>query len=347
MRNVRIVAALSTVVLAGAALAGAPAALAAGSPAVVAHFGIGRGKTGERLTGIVNPDGALATYQFEYSTSAAGLGNPAGETLVPRVPHKLRAVKAPLKVSVKLKGLTPGTVYYYKLVANNRYGVVASPVLQFKTAGTPPLPAPTDTTDPATLIDRYGATLVGTINPNGGVTTYWFEYGATTNYGYQTRPQTVPAGTAPVTVSLPLVGIQPGMLFHYRLDVSHGTAVTTTLGADVEFGTDPWPRPHSSLHAGVTTRTSARGSVRFRIRGHLGLPLGTPASLGCQGNVVVTYSAQGFRLFRGLVPIAPNCTYRASNRLGRFADGIRVRISLRFRGNTWLAPSHRHRSVTV
>jgi hypothetical protein len=62
-------------------------------------------------------------------------------------------------------------------------------------------------------------TLLGTINPRGAATTYYFQYGATLAYGKQTTPATLPAGTTVVKIGQPAPGILPG--WHYRLVASN------------------------------------------------------------------------------------------------------------------------------
>jgi hypothetical protein len=42
------------------------------------------------------------------------------------------------------------------------------------------------TTDPATQVAQTGATLNGTVDPNGKATTYRFDFGTTTAYGSST-----------------------------------------------------------------------------------------------------------------------------------------------------------------
>jgi hypothetical protein len=68
---------------------------------------------------------------------------------------------------------------------------------------------------------RQGAsvTLLGSVNPHGAVTTYYFQYGATLAYGKQTTPATLPAGTSIVKVGQAAAGILPG--WHYRLVASN------------------------------------------------------------------------------------------------------------------------------
>jgi hypothetical protein len=93
------------------------------------------------------------------------------------------------------------------------------------------------------------ATLTGTVNPASQATTYYFEYGTTTNYGQETASASAGAGTADVPVTAQLSGLSTAAVYHYRLvAVSPGG---TALGADQIF------TPVSTQGASALTQTSA------------------------------------------------------------------------------------------
>jgi Ca2+-binding RTX toxin-like protein len=94
-----------------------------------------------------------------------------------------------------------------------------------------PASAPVATTGPATAnADRKSATLTGTVNPDGAVTTYHFQYGATTAYGSNTPNGTVPVGTSAVAVAA-AIAVRKGDTVHYRLIATN--AFGTSVGADM------------------------------------------------------------------------------------------------------------------
>jgi hypothetical protein len=73
-----------------------------------------------------------------------------------------------------------------------------------------------------------GATLNGTINPNGTDTQVYFQYGTTTSYGTTTTPQDIGSGTSPVPFSSgALTGLQPGTTYDYQL-VTVANGLTST-----------------------------------------------------------------------------------------------------------------------
>ena len=92
---------------------------------------------------------------------------------------------------------------------------------------------PTATTGAADSITLSGATLNGTVNANNASTTVTFEYGLTVGYG-----SSVPATQSPVTgttdtsVSAAITSLNPGTIYHYRVDAAYAGGGGPTLGTD-------------------------------------------------------------------------------------------------------------------
>ena len=80
-----------------------------------------------------------------------------------------------------------------------------------------------------------GAQLSGGVYPNGIDTSYWWEYGPTTDYGQQTPATDIGSGSAPVAVSDALTGLAPGTTYHYRLVAQNVTG--TEYGYDFTLTT--------------------------------------------------------------------------------------------------------------
>jgi hypothetical protein len=99
------------------------------------------------------------------------------------------------------------------------------------------LPLPSVATGVATGVGKGGATLRGTVNPNGQATTYRFDIGKTTAYGMQTPVASAGSGEAAVAASHAIGGLAPSTTYHFRLRAtnSYGTAV----GGDRTFRTAP------------------------------------------------------------------------------------------------------------
>ena len=79
------------------------------------------------------------------------------------------------------------------------------------------VPLPTVTTTGAAHVSYGSATLEGSVDPHGANTSYYFQYGLTGAYGGQTAIADAGAGAHTVKVSLPISGLQPLTVYHYRL----------------------------------------------------------------------------------------------------------------------------------
>jgi uncharacterized membrane protein len=139
-------------------------------------------------------------------------------------------------------------------------------------------PAPTVVTGAATLVGATVATVTGTVNPNGGATTQYFNWGLSNAYGYPSglalyfSPVAAGNGTNPLPVSRKLTGLKPSTTYHYRVRAANTAG--TSLGDDATLTTgapgtpDPGgsgPEPGQPGAAILTlTGTSVR-PARFRI----------------------------------------------------------------------------------
>jgi hypothetical protein len=86
----------------------------------------------------------------------------------------------------------------------------------------------------------YGsAVLTGSVNPNGSNTSYYFQYGINKNYGSQTAIADAGSGTKSVPVRLPIAGLQPITVYHYRLVAVNSFGAT--LGDDERLLTTKVP----------------------------------------------------------------------------------------------------------
>ena len=88
-------------------------------------------------------------------------------------------------------------------------------------------------------IRPLSATLNGVVNPNGGgTTTYNFEFGTTTAYGFIGNKKNLPTGTSPVAVSIPIAGLTGNTTYHYRIYAQN--SLGKTYGADQTFVASRW-----------------------------------------------------------------------------------------------------------
>jgi hypothetical protein len=161
---------------------------------------------------------------------------------------------------------------------------------------------PVVTTGAASSVSPDAATLAGSVNPNGLVTTWYFQYGKTTSYGARTIAQDAGSGTKRVRVSATLTGLQGKTTYHYRLVATNSQG--TTVGADKTFKTPEAPTT-STIAAAPNPAVFGQ---QVQVTGFLAGPRGGPGkqvaleanpfpfSGGFQqvGNAVVTGAAGGY-----------------------------------------------------
>jgi hypothetical protein len=99
--------------------------------------------------------------------------------------------------------------------------------------------APKVNTNGAREVSYGTAVLTGSINPNGSDTSYYFQYGLTRAYGSQTAIADAGSGTKTVSVRLPISGLQPITVYHYRLVAVNSSGATT--GGDEQLLTTKVP----------------------------------------------------------------------------------------------------------
>jgi len=181
--------------------------------------------TGATLNGAINPNSILTTVTFEYGTTTS-YGQSATAAQSPATGGSI------VNVSKDITGLSPGTIYHYRVKTVNTLGAVNGGDMLFVTLGQ----IPASVTQPATNISNTIATLNGMVNANLLSTTVTFEYGLTTNYG-----QTISASQSPVTgnnnsnATADISGLVLGTTYHFRIKAVN--SLGTTFGTDMSFTT--------------------------------------------------------------------------------------------------------------
>ncbi|MDB6026660.1 MAG: hypothetical protein JWM68_2883 [Verrucomicrobiales bacterium] len=190
-------------------------------PAAVTQPATSVTPTTATLNGTVNA-GGVTGYYFQYGTTT----NYGSFTTVSSLP----ASTNDFAVSAAINGLSPGILYYFRLVATNSFGSNAGASISFVTEPS----IPTVVTLPATGVSNTVAQLNGTINPNASATTYYFQYGVNLNYGSFTPGIAVGSGVSSLDVNASLSGLTPGLTYHARLVASNGVGIVS--GRDIQFG---------------------------------------------------------------------------------------------------------------
>ncbi len=196
---------------------------------------------------------------------------------------------------------------------------------------------PSATTGAATNVTQSGATLTGTVDPQGMATTYSFEYGTSSSYGLQTGEVDAGSGTGAVDASATLTGLTSDTTYHYRVVATNVAGVTR--GSDRTLKTDARPGP-----PGATTGSARNVSpVAARLSASVdpnGRPTiyhfeyGTTASYGKRTADASAGSGQSARSMSAAISgLSPNTRYHyrvvASNDAGIARGRDRSFVTLR------------------
>lgn len=224
------------------------------TPAIADPGSIGAGEPVEfDGTGSVAGSGGIEGYGWDFGDGGSGSGSNPTHTYT-----------APGVFAVRLTVTDDGGFQYQ----TTRQVHVAGP--------------PTATTGPATNVGSGAATVTGTVVPNGGATSYRFEFGPTPAYGSVTSLGSAGEGTAPLPVAGALEGLSPGTEYHYRLVAA--SARGGSIGEDRSFTTSAAPTPTAPRPAAATAVAFARGVALVK-GGRARLVLSCPRSGACSGVV--------------------------------------------------------------
>jgi hypothetical protein len=205
----------------GADMTFTASAAPAAPPTVTTRPASSISSSGARLNGTVNPNGRATTYYFEYGTSTSY----GSKTTAASAGSGTRTVN----VSATVSGLGPG-VNHFRLVATSSAGTSTGNDLTFGSSAPPVVQTGT-----AQGTSTSGVTLTGSVNPQGGSTSWWFQYGPTASYGSTTPSKSAGSALAVTGVSAAIVNLRAGTTYHYRLAAKNNAG--TTYGSDVTFTT--------------------------------------------------------------------------------------------------------------
>jgi hypothetical protein len=184
--------------------------------------------TSVKLSGGVNPRGVSTNWWAQCGTTTAYGMWASGQV-------NIGSGTSSVPVSVTVPNLQPNTTYHCRMVTLNTQGQAAfSADEEFTTRSDPPAVASAYTTD----ITENSAKILGWLNPNGGATNFYFQWGYTVNYG-NTAPAppgwSAGSGNEPFLAGYDLSGLEPNTTYHYRLVAS--SAAGTVYGPDQTFNT--------------------------------------------------------------------------------------------------------------
>lgn len=199
-------------------------------PTVVTTAATSITTTAATINATVNPRGTQTDAYFQWGTSSTLSGASTTAST-----DKGSGTVATTH-SANLSGLSQGTTYYYRIVAENDGGTSNGSILSFTTAN-----SPIATTQSANNITQTTATLRGTVDPESASSTGFFRWGtdATLTTYTETSAQDVGSGPNAVNVAQDISGLSAGTTYYFRIG---GTNLNgTRLGAIFNFTTESPP----------------------------------------------------------------------------------------------------------
>jgi hypothetical protein len=120
-----------------------------------------------------------------------------------------------------------------------RVGMVMGLVLALLVPASASAKRPAVTTGGTSNVQQSTANLNGRVDPNGKATTYFFQIGTTRIYGTNTAAASAGAGRNPIAVSVPVSGLAPLTVYHYRIVARNADG--QRIGPDRTFRTKRQP----------------------------------------------------------------------------------------------------------
>jgi len=206
------------------------------------------------LNGSFNPHGLTTTVYFQYGPAAN-----YGFT----TPVQTQNGNTFRNITATIAGLSASTAYHFRIVAHNNTGTTYGADQTFTTrSATGP---PVVTSNPATLLASFSATLNGSLDPHGLTTSVYFEYGPTTSYGLTTAPQSQ-SGNTYRNISANISGLSVSTTYHFRI-VASNTAGTTYGAARIFTTLSATGRP-AVITDPATNVTSSSATMRAVVDPH-------------------------------------------------------------------------------
>jgi hypothetical protein len=245
------------------------------------------------LNGTVNPQGVeVESCEFEYGTETSyGLTAPCA-TLPAGTGTN------PIPVDADVTGLTPGTLYHFRVVATNADGRTVGADRTFDAIAPPKIDDVS-----ASNVTADSATLVTQINPGAADTTYHFDYGTTVAYGSSVPLTDAHTGASVKDVAGSAVaqGLRPSTLYHFRVVAAN--VLGQVAGEDRTFvtsSTEPTPvlpdgrawelvSPPAKEGATIESLTAEGGAIQASEDGtRLAYVANAPTGSAPQGNPAST-----------------------------------------------------------
>ena len=174
--------------------------------------------------------------------------------------------------------------------------------------------APTVTTLSVTNVTATSATLRATVNPNGLLTSYLFQYGETVAYGEYSSGGSISAGSfSSQTVYITVTGLSPLTTYHYR--VKAGNSSGMQCGTDRTFTTLSEAGPPSATTYAATGISENQATMRGFVQPNGAntawqFEYGTTINYGESTSAAWVYASAGNKSVAAtLIDLQPGTTY--------------------------------------
>jgi hypothetical protein len=197
------------------------------------------------LNGIVNANNFLTSITFEYGTTTSyGSSVSASPGSVTGTSNT--------SVNAGITGLSPNTLYHFRIKTSSCGGNVDGNDLTFTTL----CAAPSAVTNVPTNVSSSSSTINGSVNANNSSTSVTFEYGTTLSYGtsVSATPSLV-TGITSTVVNAGISGLLSNSTYHYLVKATNcGGNIS---GSDMTFIT--LPLVTTTPISGITTNSATGG----------------------------------------------------------------------------------------
>ncbi len=209
------------------------------------------------VSGKVNPHGAPTVYWYEYGQTS----NLGGRTSNQNIGSGYSSITSPGYIT----GLKSKTQYYFRLNAQNAYGVTHGTTYNFTTTDNtvaPPAASPTIQVSAATNVTRDRANINGKVDAKGFATAYWFEFGETSSLGSLTGFENAGNSQSPVSVTALLSNLKPLTKYYFKLNAQNqfGTVNSsilsfTTAGPAIASDSQPSVKTNAATNVATSSVT--------------------------------------------------------------------------------------------
>lgn len=270
--------------------------------------GVGAG-TSATLNGSVNANGQATSVNFEYGLLADLSGTNTS----------VDAIEGPVSgssntaVSASLSGLSSGTTYFYRVVAQNGTGTSRGTIKSFTPIGPPIVQI-----EAASNLGENTATVNGFVNPQGGTAgSIVFLIDTQSDFlsgnvlTFNATPSSL-SGVSLTSVSYSVGSLSPAVTYFYKLRATNESSTETS--STLSFTTTPAPLVTSgsatskdvaarsiSLNGTVNTYGTATGSLYFELSKSSSFTAGSSSYL----SPTIAYIGAGSS---GVIPLAANAS---------------------------------------